>query len=118
VEPSTPQPVGTSKGKGAAAAASEAEEDSDGDYVYDTYVRLPLRPAAPHDHPSDTDTPANLALPSTPNNIDPSRKDIGVVVISKEDEDIWEEYAEDEQEEENWDGDDVDSNGRYPIPIK
>ncbi|KAJ9222873.1 hypothetical protein DTO169C6_4722 [Paecilomyces variotii] len=74
----------------------QEEEDSDGDYVYDVYVRRPL--------------PANGLLTDPLLDIDTTRKDIGVVVISQEDEEYWEPFVVDEEEEEKWDSEDADSN--------
>lgn len=109
VELSTTQPDTAKEQEDAAARAMDG--DSDGEYVYDTYVRLRLRPAA-HDTANNIDDASNAAFPTSHDNIDPSRKDIGVVVISKEDEEIWEEFAEDDVNDlDPWDADDVDSNG-------
>lgn len=98
---------------------AEAEVDSDGDYVYDTYIRVPIHtvassvPAATpqsdltgyKDPLSEANTPGGIS-------IDPTRTDIGVVVITSDDEDIWDQYLEEDQDSEvDWDGDDVDSNG-------
>ncbi|KAI7972532.1 hypothetical protein EIK77_008995 [Talaromyces pinophilus] len=97
---------------------AEAEVDSDGDYVYDTYIRVPIHTvmssvsaATPQsdiagykDPLSEADTPGGIS-------IDPTRTDIGVVVITSDDEDIWDQYLEEDQDSEvDWDGDDVDSN--------
>lgn len=113
-EPSSIQPVRSDTAKEQEETAGrEIDGDSDGEYVYDTYVRLPLRPAA-HDGANIVDT-AKTTLPTTHDHIDPSRKDIGVVVISKDDEEIWEEFAEDDADDvDPWDADDVDSNGIKP----
>jgi Transcription factor Iwr1 len=86
--------------------------DSDGDYVYDTYVRQPL-PASPI--PTDP-------LPSTEvhsdtwyqsNCVDTTRTDIGIVVITQEDEQVWELFAEEEDDEDGWNSEDEDSNGKW-----
>ncbi|QKX59170.1 uncharacterized protein TRUGW13939_06302 [Talaromyces rugulosus] len=85
------------------------DEDMDEGYVYDTYIRIPVPRSTDGltDPLSDTSTPT----PSTPHDIDPTRKDIGLVVITEEDEDLWENFLEnDDSAEENWDGEDVDSN--------
>ncbi|GAD94795.1 hypothetical protein ANI_1_1946024 [Paecilomyces variotii No. 5] len=76
--------------------AHQEGEDSDGDYVYDVYVRRPL--------------PAKGALTDPLLDLDATRKDIGVVVISQEDEEYWEPFVVDEDEEEQWDSEDADSN--------
>ncbi|KAH8696085.1 hypothetical protein BGW36DRAFT_397721 [Talaromyces proteolyticus] len=84
------------------------DEEMDGEYVYDTYIRVPVRPPTDMDGLTD---PLTDAMPSTPHGIDPTRKDVGVVVITEEDEKLWEDFLENEDEEgENWDGEDVDSN--------
>ncbi|RAO71076.1 uncharacterized protein BHQ10_007088 [Talaromyces amestolkiae] len=97
---------------------AEAEMDSDGDYVYDTYIRVPIHTVASSvsgatpksdiasykDPLSEANTPGGIS-------IDPTRTDIGVVVITSDDEDIWDQYLEEDQDSEvDWDGDDVDSN--------
>ncbi|OJJ43267.1 hypothetical protein ASPZODRAFT_19670 [Penicilliopsis zonata CBS 506.65] len=86
------------------------EEDSDGDYVYDTYIRQQL--------PSGVQVtdPMAMHLDQPPSwfqqvGIDPSRSDIGVIVITQEDEAYWEHFAEeDEDDEDRWDSEDADSN--------
>ncbi|KUL89972.1 hypothetical protein ZTR_02938 [Talaromyces verruculosus] len=97
---------------------AEAEVDSDGDYVYDTYIRVPIHTvtssvsaatppsdiAGYKDPLSEANTPGGIS-------IDPTRTDIGVVVITSDDKDIWDQYLEEDQDSEvDWEGDDVDSN--------
>lgn len=43
--------------------------------------------------------------------IDNARQDVGVIVITPEDEMYWEDFAEDEDDEDRWDSEDGDSNG-------
>lgn len=90
------------------------DEDMDEGYVYDTYIRVPV-PRSTGDGLTDPLSDTNNTLtPSTPHDIDPTRKDIGLVVITEEDEDLWENFLEnDDSDEENWDGEDVDSNGIF-----
>ncbi|KAL1986314.1 hypothetical protein VTN96DRAFT_9553 [Rasamsonia emersonii] len=104
VEPAPPAPATTQD-----TAKDEADEDSDGDYVYDTYIRRPLPAGSMLTNPLLDLEAADDAL-LRQNGIDPTRKDIGVVVITEEDEYLWDDFAEDEVDEENWDGEDVDSN--------
>jgi Transcription factor Iwr1 len=101
------------------------DADSDGEYVYDTYIRIPLHtaPQLPQqklqsDIAGYTDplADANAAHGINGINIDPTRTDIGVVVITSDDEEIWDQYLEEDQDSEiDWDGDDVDSNGTFPL---
>lgn len=101
-----------------AAAAKESDrdkkdEDMDEGYVYDTYIRIPV-PRSTDGGLTDPLSDTNTLNPSTPHDIDPTRKDIGLVVITEEDEDLWENFLEnDDSDEENWDGEDVDSNGIF-----
>ncbi|EED21949.1 conserved hypothetical protein [Talaromyces stipitatus ATCC 10500] len=97
---------------------ADAGAESDGDYVYDTYVRVPIHTvtssvsgAAPQSDITGYEDP--LAEANTPGGItiDPTRTDVGVVVITSDDEELWDQYLEDDQDSEvDWDGDDVDSN--------
>ncbi|OKL61140.1 hypothetical protein UA08_03593 [Talaromyces atroroseus] len=94
------------------------EADSDGEYVYDTYIRIPLHtaPQLPQqklqsDITGYTDPLAEANAANGISTIGPTRTDIGVVVITSDDEEIWDQYLEDDQDSEvDWDGDDVDSN--------
>ncbi|RAH75799.1 hypothetical protein BO86DRAFT_384369 [Aspergillus japonicus CBS 114.51] len=99
-----------------AAAATDAlpaeqddDEESDGEYVYDTYIRKPLPVSG-----MLTDPLANLELDHDAwfkqHGIDMTRQDIGVIVITQEDEEYWENFAEEEEDEERWDSEDADSN--------
>lgn len=95
-------------------AKEEKDEDMDDGYVYDTYIRVPVPRSK--DGLSDPLSDRNTLSPATPHDIDPTRKDIGLVVITQEDEDLWENFLEnDDSDEENWDGEDVDSNGNTPL---
>jgi len=111
----------------------EAEID-DVEYVYDTYIRIPLHTATTSglttiprlsQHPNSDMTGykdpladinarngvvhSDIAL--TAHNIDPTRTDIGIVVITSDDEEIWDQYLEEDHDSDvDWDGDDVDSN--------
>lgn len=69
---------------------ADPDLDMDEDYVYETFVRVP-RSELPQDH-KDTTT------------------NIGMLVIEEEDEELWQTYAEDEEDSE-WDEEDADSNG-------
>ncbi|CRG90578.1 hypothetical protein PISL3812_07622 [Talaromyces islandicus] len=92
-----------------ATTGEEKDEDMDDGYVYDTYIRVPVSRST--DGFVDPLSAANALNPAAPHDIDPARKDIGLVVITEEDEDLWENFLEnDDSGEENWDGEDVDSN--------
>lgn len=65
------------------------DDDDEADYVYDTYIRRPTDPAASVD-----------------------RRKIGVIVITQEDETLWETYGVDEGEDEDWDSAEEDENGK------
>lgn len=95
------------------------DDDSDGDYVYDTYIRRPLPAQIPS---SDRDSAAAAAASAEtilqaskmpiPIDGDQLSRNIGIVVISAEDEEYWDTYAvsEDSGEEKGWDSEDEDSN--------
>lgn len=94
--------------------------DNDDDYVYDTYVRRPL-PAAPGNNTQVTNPLKDLEADQEAwfrhNGIDTSRPDVGVIVITEEDEAYWEHFAEDDEDEDRWDSEDADSNGMlYSTP--
>ncbi|TKA82653.1 hypothetical protein B0A55_00759 [Friedmanniomyces simplex] len=69
--------------------------DSDGDYVYDTYVLAPIDGAAPPD----------ISMSNELSDID-----IGYLIITDEDQSVWETYIEDEPGDQNCDTDDEDEN--------
>ncbi|KAI9368274.1 hypothetical protein BJX61DRAFT_232040 [Aspergillus egyptiacus] len=91
------------------AAAVDQADDSDEDYVYDTYIRRPLL-----DKGNLTDPLVDLDLDQEAwlrhHGIDAARQDIGVIVITPEDEIYWEDFAEEEDDEDRWDSEDGDSN--------
>ncbi|KAE8554775.1 hypothetical protein EYB25_003319 [Talaromyces marneffei] len=97
---------------------AEPEMDSDGDYVYDTYIRVPIHTfsssvaaSTPQSDLTGHNDPLSEANILGGISIDPTRTDIGVVIITSDDEDIWDQYLEEDQDSEvDWDGDDVDSN--------
>lgn len=105
VEPSKKVP-----GTPAKEAQQDEEDDSDGDYVYDIYVRRPLPPGTTLMNPL-VDAEMDSEAWFRQNGIDTTRRDIGVLVITQEDEEYWETFAEDENEEDQWDPEDEDSNG-------
>jgi hypothetical protein len=80
------------------------EEDDEGDYVYDVYVRRPLSEAEMLKNPL-----AEFEFDQQKKDIAKSQPGVGVIVITAEDEEIWEEFIEDDEEE--WDSEDADSNG-------
>jgi hypothetical protein len=67
------------------------DRDADGDYVYDTYIRHPVSPNT---------------------TIDPTVA-VGHLVISEEDEELWQTYIDDDADDKEFDTDDEDSNGEY-----
>jgi len=68
---------------------NEDEDEKEDDYVYDTYIRRPTDPSASVD-----------------------RRKVGVIVITQEDETLWETYGVDEGEDEDWDSAEEDENGK------
>ncbi|GKZ35792.1 hypothetical protein AbraIFM66950_006587 [Aspergillus brasiliensis] len=85
------------------------EDESDGEYVYDTYIRKPLPDTGLLTDPLvglDADQEAWFRQ----HGIDANRQDIGVIVITQEDEEYWENFVEDEEDEDRWDSEDADSN--------
>jgi len=66
--------------------------DEDGDYVYDTYVLTSGGPGA-------VDTGLNSSL-----------GDVGYLIITEEDESVWETYIEDEPSDKDWNTDEEDEN--------
>ncbi|KAE8349087.1 hypothetical protein BDV28DRAFT_141951 [Aspergillus coremiiformis] len=85
------------------------DDDSDGEYVYDTYIRRPLPDGGQLTNPL-----ADFELDQDEwfrqKGIDTTRQDIGVIVITPEDEEYWEHFAEQEDDEDQWDSEDGDSN--------
>ncbi|PLN82392.1 hypothetical protein BDW42DRAFT_80305 [Aspergillus taichungensis] len=79
-------------------------EESDEDYVYDMYIRRPLAEGRLTDPVADLERGRGKDVDST-------RPDIGVIVITQEDEEYWETFATDD-EDEAWDSEDGDSNGK------
>ncbi|KAL4896251.1 hypothetical protein BDV59DRAFT_131673 [Aspergillus ambiguus] len=77
----------------------EGNESDDGEYVYEMYVRCPV----------DEHGAAG---------VDTTRQDIGVIVITQEDEEYWEHFVvEDEDDEDRWDSEDGDSNGEFLFAV-
>lgn len=76
----------------------EMEIDNEGDYVYDTYVR----------HLVAADTELEVVGEGA----------VGHLIISEEDQDLWDAYIEDEDgSEKEFDTDSEDSNGSFYLPI-
>lgn len=101
-KPAQPQPQPPAEHEG-------EDGDDDGDYVYDVYIRRPLPEKALSNPLVDLETDQDGFFRH--NGIDSTRQDIGVIVITQEDEGYWENFVEDDDDEELWDGEDADSNG-------
>ena len=95
--------------------AVETDSDSDEDYVYDVYIRKPLPEAGLFSNPL-TDLETDQGAWFRQNGIDTTRQDIGVIVITQEDEGYWENFVESDDDE-GWDDEDADSNGTLPFPL-
>lgn len=79
-------------------------EDSDADYVYDVYIRRPIGESEMLKNPL-----AELDSVQQQKSLEPTHG-VGVIVITAEDEEYWEHFVEDDEEE--WDSEDADSNGK------
>ncbi|KAJ5234310.1 uncharacterized protein N7469_003478 [Penicillium citrinum] len=81
----------------------QAVDENDEDYVYDVYIRRPL---------AETDILTNplaeLESDQQMKDLEASRAGVGIIVITAEDEEYWENFIEDDEEE--WDSEDADSN--------
>lgn len=115
-------PIGEAKDESmqvdtARSTSPHEEVDNDEDYVFDTYIRRPL-PASGSGSGKVTNPLADLEADQDAwfrrNGIDTSRPDVGVIVITEEDQEYWEHFAEDDEDEDRWDSEDADSNGMYP----
>lgn len=80
------------------------EEDDEGDYVYDVYVRRPLSEAEMLKNPL-----AEYESDQQQKDIAKPQPGVGVIVITAEDEEYWDDFVENDEEE--WDSEDADSNG-------
>lgn len=107
-KPAQPQPHPPTEHEGG------EDDDDDGDYVYDVYIRRPLPEKALSNPLVDLETDQDGFFRH--NGIDSTRQDIGVIVITQEDEGYWENFVEDDDDEEHWDSEDADSNGTLPLP--
>lgn len=89
-----------------AAKDDEAvEEDDEGDYVYDVYIRRPISETEMLKNPlADYESEQQQKM------VTKSQPGVGVIVITAEDEQYWEDFVEDDEEE--WDSEDADSNGK------
>ncbi|CAG7920809.1 unnamed protein product [Penicillium olsonii] len=88
------------------------EDDDEGDYVYDVYIRRPLSETEMLKNPL-----AEYESEQQQKSVVKGQPGVGVIVITAEDEQYWEDFVEDEEEE--WDSEDADSNGMYcgsPMP--
>ncbi|CEJ61743.1 hypothetical protein PMG11_10265 [Penicillium brasilianum] len=84
-------------------ATSAVIEDNEDDYVYDVYIRRPLSESDMLINPL-----AELESEQQLQQLEAMSRGIGVIVITAEDEEYWENFVEDE--EEVWDSEDADSN--------
>jgi hypothetical protein len=80
------------------------EEDDEGDYVYDVYIRRPLSETEMLKNPL-----AEYETEQQQKEVMKSQPGVGVIVITAEDEQYWEDFVEGDEEE--WDSEDADSNG-------
>ncbi|EPS31943.1 hypothetical protein PDE_06902 [Penicillium oxalicum 114-2] len=94
--------VGAGAETGSGTSSALAEEDED-DYVYDVYIRRLLS-----EREMLTNPLAELESEQQLQQIEAANRGIGVIVITAEDEEYWENFVEDEEEE--WDSEDADSN--------
>lgn len=78
------------------------DAEDEGEYVYDTYTRQPSKPDTVH---YDLE---NMHLVS---GLDEDNAKIGVLVITEEDQEIWEAYAEDDDSDKDWNSEEEDENG-------
>jgi hypothetical protein len=83
-------------------------EDDDGDYVYDVYIRRPLSESEMLRNPL-----SEYESEQQQKNAAKAQPGVGVIVITEEDEQYWEHFVEDDEEE--WDSEDADSNGKFPF---
>lgn len=88
----------------AAKDGEAVEEDEESDYVYDVYIRRPI---------TETELKNPLAeyeSEQQQKSVAKSQPGVGVIVITVEDEKLWDDFVEDDEEE--WDSEDADSNGK------
>lgn len=79
--------------------------DSDGEYVYDTYILAPAplpTPSAATTADNAIETPKTLAIPSN----------VGYLIISEDDEELWENYMHDLEGSDSEPTDEDDENGK------
>jgi hypothetical protein len=88
---------------------SAQAEENDEDYVYDVYIRRPLAESDMLTNPL-----AELESDQRMKQLEAANRGIGVIVITAEDEEVWEHFVEDDEEE--WDSEDADSNGEWFSP--
>lgn len=67
-------------------------DSDDGDFVYDTYVREP----------------------DTAVSIDEMNGNIGILVITEEDQEVWESYIDEDDSDKDWNSEEEDENGTIP----
>ncbi|KAI9873834.1 MAG: hypothetical protein M1830_010549 [Pleopsidium flavum] len=75
--------------------------EDEGEYVYDTYVRQPSKPST---------ASYDLESMHLGSQTDGGNGKIGVLVITEEDEEIWETYAEEEDSDKDWNSEEEDEN--------
>lgn len=103
-QPRTMQPPTESENEDVSAPAQA--EDNEDDYVYDVYIRRPIAESDMLTNPL-----AELESDQQMKQVEAANRGIGVIVITAEDEEVWEHFVEDDEEE--WDSEDADSNGEF-----
>lgn len=94
-----------------ASQTKDAEDDSmidsDGEYVYDTYVLAPAPQPVPTpiDANNPVETTKTLAIPSN----------VGYLIITEDDEDLWETYIHDLEGSDSEPTDEDDENGTFQL---
>ncbi|KAL5358391.1 hypothetical protein BJX96DRAFT_173394 [Aspergillus floccosus] len=109
-QPRTPNKHRAGLAEQSGPSVEQDDESDDGEYVYDTYVRRPLGDGPWLTNPLvDLENGHEAWLRQ--HGVDTARQDIGVIVITQEDEEYWEHFVvDDEDDEDRWDSEDGDSN--------
>lgn len=105
-EPRTPRVQSQSAQIDAGDATEPTVEGHDDDYVYDVYIRRPIAESDMLTNPL-----AEFESEQRLKQLEAAHHGIGIIVITAEDEEYWEHFVEDDEEE--WDSEDADSNGKF-----